>query len=440
MTGLNHSPIRQSTTDQSSVWMNRALVLDMIRRNIELPSKWRVVRLTILRVFPTKHSTFGAQYRLSLRHPKHGTVFGSIYLSPNTKQVQRRAAKLKVAPKGAFVIMGLSLPIDDGNLLLHTPDHDPHLPSLRIAASTRTMTRTLELGYTARCECLSYRPGRRCTLAYIDEQRADRFVVGKVFGNGIYETTPAVHRRVRAALRAETSCSIEVPRPLRSLESLRMVVFSGVKNGHFAGHEKLPEAAGCVLAALHRIRRDSERRFDRKDESHTIQRWSSLVQRLRPSDPMPPSLQKWLKNKERNLPRSRGVFLHRDFYDAQLIATPKGWAVVDLDTVCIGDRELDVANFISHHLWNGVQAGSLKSARRESATFLRSYLQRKRGSTHLNASRLQFYLVGSLARVSLIHSLRTGQEVAANRLMNIAKDFAALSAARCHQLLLSPEE
>ncbi len=440
MTGLNQLPIRQTTEDHASVWMNRVMVLDMIRRNIALPLEWRVVQLTILRVFPTKHSTFGAQYRLSLRHPKHGVVFGSIYLSPNTKQIQRRATRLRVDPKGAFVIMGLSLPVDDGNLLLHTPDHDPHLPSLRVAASTHTMTRALKLDYTARCKCLSYRPGRRCTIAYFDEQVADRFVVGKVFGNGIYETTPAVHRRVRAALRAETSCNIEVPRPLRSLDSLRMVVFSGVKNRHSAGHEKLPEAAGCVLAALHRIRGDSERRFGHEDEAHTIQRWSTLVERLRQYNPMPTMLQQWLKNKGQNLPRSRGVFLHRDFYDAQLIATPNGWALVDLDTVCIGDRELDVANFISHHLWNGVQAKSLKSARRESATFLRSYLQHKRGSPQLNPRRLQFYLVGSLARVSLIHSLRTGQEVAANRLMNVATDFAGLSVVRCYQQVLSPKE
>ncbi len=415
-------------------------MFDLIRDSVQMPDKWQLVKLSILRVFPAKHSAFGAQYHLVLRHPTHGAVHGSLYLSPNSKRIRCRSTMLKVAAQSTFVLTGLALPIDDGNMILHTPDQDPHLPSLRIATSARIMTRRLKLDYRPKCACLSYRPGRRCTLAYVDEQRPDRFVVGKVFNNGIYDTTPAIHRRVRAALRNGTGCAFEVPRPLLSLADLRMVVFSGVRAIESAGRGGLPEAAGQILAALHKIQGVSGRHFDQKDEAHTVERWFTLVEHLRQSSPMPQRLRAWLQRAGRRLPPARRVFLHRDFYDSQLIATHRGWAVVDLDTACVGDRELDIANFISHHLWTGIQTQSLAVARRESAAFLDSYLQKKGGVHRLNARRLQFYLVGSLARVSLIHSLRTGQKIAAKKLMNVAEGLSMSSAGRFYQQIVSPKE
>jgi thiamine kinase-like enzyme len=435
-----HSISAQHTAfNQASHWLNRVLVLELIRNEIRLPDKWRLTQLTILRVYPAKNACFGAQYHLSLRHPEHGAVHASIYLSANSMRVRRKSCNPRIIPRSTFVLTGLSLPISDGNLLLHTPDKDPHMPDLRIATSARVMTRRLKLDYRPRCACLSYRPGRRCTLAYVDEQRPDRFVVGKIFSNGIYDTTPVVHRRVRAALRSEGACAVEVPRPLRSLADLRMVVFSGVRMTKSAGREGLPDAAGLVLATLHKIQGVSGRHFDHQDEAHTVERWRTLAERLGQSSPMPHRLRAWLQRAARNLPQTRRVFLHRDFYDSQLIATPRGWAVVDLDTACVGDRELDVANFISHHLWNGVQAQSLARARLESVAFLRSYLQKKSGVHRLNARRLQYYLVCSLTRVSLIHSLRTGQETSAKMLMHVAEEFAMCSARRCYQQLVFPQ-
>lgn len=430
----------RSPENSGSAWLDRDRVLETITRYVHLPVGWRISQLSVLRVYPTKKATFGAQYHLRLCQARHGQTEGFVYLSPNTSRALRESTRPKINPAGAFVITGLLLPVEGGAMLLHTPDRDPQLPSLQAASSSRLMVRTLGLEYAPRCRCLSYRPGRRCTLAYVDPRQPDRFVVGKVFGNGIYETTPEVHRRVRDALRREVPGSIEVPRPLKSIESLRMVVFSGVATNGTSRHEDLSQAAGRVLAALHRIRGVADRHFSPSDESHTIHRWATLVERLRPSDPMPRGIRGRLKSMSRRLPRTRSVFLHRDFYDAQLLATPRGWAVVDLDTACVGDRELDVANYISHHLWKGVLADSLRTARRESAEFLRSYLIHKGGVRRLNAHRTQYYLVGSLARVSLIHSLRTGQESAARTLMEIAGDLATLSAKRCYQTILSPEE
>ncbi len=415
-------------------------MIDLIRGSVQMPDKWQLVELSILRVFPAKHPAFGAQYGLLLRHPRHGTVQGSLYLSPNSKGIRRKSTRLKVAAHSAFVLTGLALPMDDGDLFLHTPDQDPQLPSLRIATSARIMTRRLKLDYSPRCACLSYRPGRRCTLAYIDGRRPGRFVVGKVFNNGVYDTTPAIHRRVRVELRNGAGRAFDVPRPLLSLADLRMVVFSGLRATESTGRVGLPDAAGQILAALHKIKGVSGRHFDHKAEAHTVERWFTLVERLRQSSPMPQRLRAWLQRAGRKLPQTRRVFLHRDFYDSQLIATHRGWAVVDLDTACVGDRELDIANFISHHLWAGIQTQSLGVARRESAAFLEAYLQKKGGVHRLNARRLQYYLVGSLVRVSLIHSLRTGQEIAAKKLMNVAEGLSMSSARRFYQKIISPKE
>ena len=339
---------------------------------------------------------------------------------------------LKIDPTGVFTLTGLAVPVDGGRMLLHTADRDPQLPDLRAATSPLAMSRRLKLGYRARCRCLSYRPGKRCTLAYVDKHQSERFVVGKVFSNGLFDSAPALHRRVRAALQKATSDPFEIPRVLRSLADLRMIVFTGVPEVNGMCRTDLAVAAGRVLAGLHEIRNATHTPFRIEDETKAVERWIILIDRLRRLDSRTRRLHFWMKRVGRRLQQGPRVLLHRDFYDAQLVATRGGWALVDLDTVGVGDRELDIANYVAHLIWNGIRTYGPRKARREAATFLHSYLKRQRGKfPGLNGRRLRFYLVSSLVRVSLIHSLRSGEQVAAKSLLRVAERWARCPAQRC---------
>ena len=53
-------------------------------------------------------------------------------------------------------------------------------------------------------------------------------------------------------------------------------------------------------------------------------------------------------------PRAWG-FVHRDFYDKQVLVTPTRHVVIDFDTACTSYPELDLANYTAHLMLRGIQ-------------------------------------------------------------------------------------
>src|SRR4029077_18992672 len=96
--------------------------------------------------------------------------------------------------------------------------------------------------------------------------------------------------------------------------------------------------------------------------------------------------------------------IHRDFYDRQVLVIPSRIAFLDLDTVCRGDAEIDVANFCAHFVLRGLQwhsrADAFTSLEDEFVTHYRGL----RPGTDVNL--LSWYRASALLRLACVYSLR----------------------------------
>ncbi len=98
------------------------------------------------------------------------------------------------------------------------------------------------------------------------------------------------------------------------------------------------------------------------------------------------------------------VMVHRDFYHAQLLQHEKTTWLLDLDTICTAQREVDLATFLAHLLLDNAQQNFDSQQTSDIAeSFVASYI--KHGGT-INVSRLAFYLSCALARLCCIHAVR----------------------------------
>src|ERR1043166_5671424 len=86
-------------------------------------------------------------------------------------------------------------------------------------------------------------------------------------------------------------------------------------------------------------------------------------------------LSEWLNRAERRLSIGPSHLIHRDFYDSQLLQSDRGWALLDLDTLARGDRELDVANYIAHVIWSEIRGGPARSWRTKAEALMAAYAQ-----------------------------------------------------------------
>ncbi|MBI1297532.1 phosphotransferase [bacterium] len=99
------------------------------------------------------------------------------------------------------------------------------------------------------------------------------------------------------------------------------------------------------------------------------------------------------------------TLLHRDFYDKQIFVTDDGEAgLLDLDTLAVGEAELDVANALVHLELRSLQTGRLGcSLQRARAAFLREY-----PVEWLSSERLQVYADATRLRLACVYAFRPG--------------------------------
>lgn len=420
-----------------SRWLDPRFVQRVIGERMRLSTGWTLDDVRVARVYPGRPSGVGIEFALTLQHASGRRAQGAVYASNATDSAvaDARASDVRVTARGPFTLTGLDCCFADAGIRLHTPDRDPRLGQVRratmaaeIGERLRSATIRTSAPSRVRCELLGYRPGRRLTLAYRGGNAP--FVVGKMFHNGLARRTPALHRRVAGELNRQADGKVRVPRVVARWNDLNMVVFEGLRRAadDAAGDARIV-AAARVLAALHRIGPGDLKPFAAGDEAAVVQRWLDLAEGLERSTPGMRRLGLWVRRTASRLPSAERRFIHRDFYDAQVLPVEGGWAVLDLDTAAAGDCELDIGNYLAHVIWTAVSSGAPDSDWQSAVqAFLPAYTQaagsRRRGAAaRPDERRLRFYLVSSLLRVGVIHALRSNGRAAAPRLLRIAEEL-----------------
>lgn len=407
-----------------------------------LPDGATLEAVRILRVYPSRPEGFGVQAELTLRHPDGNTQSGDVFLTSGLKsnsQINRRIRSRRGCPLG---FTGLLIPVEGGAFTLHTPDFDDAVPgiadAIRSASFSKKLRATADLACpsTARWKCTlgNYRPRRRCTLLYrATSGTPEAFIVAKFFRRDQAEKQAEKSRQLVESLERASDGSIVAPRVIDVWRDWNAIVFEGLQQAKSYHPDRPPlveraRPAAAILSRLHSTVVDGLPDFSPADEIHATGRWVELAARLGKLRPAAESLWEMLRRSAPRVEGRRQCTIHRDFYASQILQMADRWGIVDFDTAARGDPEQDVANFIGHTIWESVQNGGRRAEWIAASAMLIDEYQRARGCVRhgapakfrLSCARIRFYLVSSLLRVGIIHSLRTGSERRAPLLHRIA--------------------
>lgn len=361
--------------------------------------------LAALWVKPGRH--FNACYRLNSSDARGETVLASAYvLEPP------RAAQIvsNIGPHGGdadnSTCAHCCTVLVQPDLLLQLFPFDYRLPMLPACLDADGIARALDSGlrFTG-CEPIGYRPGMRCQIRY-------RTAAGtSVFGKTAVERTPAqtfeLHHRVHAAL-CRTPQRFQVPQPLRYIPALHLALMAEAPgeslhdllrtDGNLDTEIRMVAAA---LADFHRLGINGiERVYAVRDDTDLLEGWVSLVGELFPR--LAGALNESYSELVRTQPNSGDiqVFVHRDFYDKQVLLSPHGLTFLDMDTACKGDAEIDLGNFCAQLRLRGLQFGLQAKCAHWERTFLAAY------PASVAPEKVAWYRRSSLLRLACGYALR----------------------------------
>jgi len=256
----------------------------------------------------------------------------------------------------------------------------------------------------------AYRVHRRCVAQVTLANRAhDDGVMVKAFhrlprGYDL-ESLDQLHHQLQRLSQG----AIKLPATLAIDQSKRLIVSSHVRSDArpLSYQQEGVALAAKVLACLHACGpMSTDANHSVQDELGTLTRWPSALSLV--CKPLDQSILSTVLEKlstQANHPcPSDTVMVHRDYYHAQLLQHKQTIWLLDLDTLCRGEREVDLATFLAHLLLDSAQRNFDSQQTSElSVSFLSSYINH--GGV-VNASRLAFYLSCALARIGCIHAVR----------------------------------
>ncbi len=246
---------------------------------------------------------------------------------------------------------------------------------------------------------LKYKPNRRCVLMYDllgqdchTGRPARRQVIGKVFrderGARLFNLQTLLYQHGFGPAAAD---EIHVPEALAYVPEMRMLV-QAYAPGQTLSTLSLQGNIGWAvqraaegLAKLHRSpafaaspdnSRPRLKPYTLADELRGVDDYTARLAETRPGDmPVIESLQATLLTWADSLPAAATtVPLHRDFYYSQVLFHGSRLHLIDFDLLALGDPAVDVANFIAHLAYLGLeQFGDLGWFAREMGEFLATY-------------------------------------------------------------------
>ncbi len=267
----------------------------------------------------------------------------------------------------------------------------------------------------------AYRVHRRCVMHVAPDHHDGVYV--KAFHRlpPGYNTEPL--SQLQQQLTRLSKDTIKIPDTLAIDQTKRLIVTSCVRgNAHPLQYNKTGVAqAAQVLACLHACDPvATNASHSTEDEMGTLTRWPnalSIINKALDQHLLSAVIEKLTSQANHHIPGPT-VMVHRDFYHTQLLQHEQTVWLLDLDTLCTGEREVDLATFLAHLLLDSAQRKNDKHATHElTESFLSSYIQH---SGVIQVSRLGFYLSCALARLGSIHAVRGQPTSTILKLWNMA--------------------
>ncbi|MEZ5652615.1 MAG: phosphotransferase [Burkholderiaceae bacterium] len=219
------------------------------------------------------------------------------------------------------------------------------------------------------------------------------------------------HRRIAAALRSgRTAASVNVPTPIAFDDVLGVAVFDALPGAAASDPDHAWSAridAGLtILAGLAALGGVEAPRHDARKELSLLLDWQTRLARWRPelASPFEGRVRQLFVDFS-GLAQMADSPCHRDLHEGQMLLGPDGPGLLDFDTFCLSDPDLDAGNLLAHLRWRecledspGVDAAD-EFARR---------LEHRCGSARW--SRIAFWARVSFLRVLAIHAFATDTE------------------------------
>ncbi len=303
------------------------------RRGVEIESVWAK---------PGRH--FNVCYRVDDADGGHLASLCAV----NESEAARAARRLGRAG-GA-----LALPRED--VLAQRFPYDYRLEHLAACVRPEAVREAIRDDAIDGCDVAAYRAGMRCQIRYTARGTA------RAYGKIAFDREPGRRRRVHRETRDATNGGeLRLPPPAGAVDALGLDLVAAVDGRSL--HDALAESAdprvvestARALAELHRTApAPADRVHAAADELALVRSWVEWMSYLEPSLAAP--LARALERLAASLPESAPTsFAHRDFHDKQVLLGASHLWLLDTDTACTGDPELDLGNFLAHLFLRGVQ-------------------------------------------------------------------------------------
>lgn len=429
---------------------------DMLRAEdgIEWPEGAAPCDVRIERGWPTRDGKFVVEWSFGLGNGARHELFAAPYVSTNgTRSADAQTAEL--TPHG---IRGVSVDLPRWGVRIHSPDRDEIMDHLSVCLDEREMAERLAPFWAGdsppagasqshsipsmECRPLSYRVGRRATIAYARRTpgRSAKKLVGKTYCDERGERLLRLHGELDTVLAASTNGRVCVPKPVGYISDLRLALFAWVRRKQTDRSAGCPidraEAAADALAALHSVEVEGLRDFGVADECKIIQRWHAALGSVDvEAAEATRELVEALLNCADAVRPSPGRTLHRDFYDRQLICDGETITLLDLDTLACGEPCIDLGNLLAHLYLSALRnPTALKEFTPSAGRVLRRYVNRMADSggqvgennAQPDRTALAFYWASAMFRVGAVHALRTDTGSYAPSLWQLAERLLIL--------------
>ncbi len=251
----------------------------------------------------------------------------------------------------------------------------------------------------------AWRPGMRCSF----RAKLGNGTRAYVKVSALRDLESAFDRARRVYDAVEAAGSLRVPRPIACDAKAQTMIYAacpGVKLGDGEAAEAARLAARALVAfqALDPV--GIARVHTPADELLLIATWTEYLERL--EHEAADEISARLDELRRAMPSTSAVpsLVHRDFYDGQLLADGDRVVVLDLDTSCRGDRELDVGNYLAHRALRAFEHGDTAFEAGLAGPFYEAV------ADGIDGAAARWYLGSSLLRLASMYALRPdGAEV-----------------------------
>lgn len=338
-------------------------------------------------------------------YDESGYARGDVAVGLATPDLMRRIVRLQDRPcRQDEQCAHCSVVATEGGLFAHSYPLDLRLPKLRLAVRRSSLSRTL--GPTLSVVQLtlkSWRPGMRCTLEaeFADGRR------GFVKLTAQRDLAALCERLRRAHHAVANDDRLELPEVRACLPGAQLYVLGACRGRAIAdmATDDADDVAADVLSAFQSLAVDGIERIHRTDDELTLLKtWLDFLTRLQHR--RLPVFARVFEALQMDAPRSERppVVVHRDFYDKQVLAYANGASLVDLDTFCRGDAELDAGNFLAHRTLRRVQGRGDGTRGHTNGRFV------ARLAGRVDPSTVRWYVRATLLRLAAMYSVRPDGE------------------------------